>query len=355
MKAATPREPISSNEFPDNDASGRGLSLGVLVCTYRRPNHLARCLKALDVQTRLPEEVIVVSRVDDAMTAAYLRDRPPTALCIRIVAVTGPGVVCSRNAGLDGCCTDILAQIDDDTAPHADWCTRIVDCFAADPLLGGLGGRDRVYDGHCFDETQARRVGILQWHGRAIGNHHRGFGPRRAVHFLKGANMSFRASAVAGLRFDARLRGTGAEPHEDMAFSLAVRRRGWILLYDPAIVVDHYTARAELRPYSSVAFVGDAQACRDSAFNMVVALWNELSLARKLVFAAWSVLIGTGPEPGLIQAIRYTPKAGLGAWQRFWITQQGKLTALVVLTRATARRPNVHGGRPSTPGRIGLQ
>jgi hypothetical protein len=177
-----------------------------------------------------------------------------------------------------------------------------------------------------------------------IGNHHRGFGPPRDVQVFKGANMSFRAEATAGLSFDERLRGSGAQPHEDVGFSLAVGRRGWRLKYDPAVLVDHYAGRAEARPYSSVGRLDDAQACRDSAFNMVISLWDELSPPRRLAFLLWSVMVGTGPEPGLVQAVRYTGKSGIGSWRRFAATQQGKWRAFRAVMAQPARAPGLQAG-----------
>ena len=55
--------------------------------------------------------------------------------------------------------------------------------------------------------------------------------------------MSFRAEAIANVRFDSRLKGEGAQPREDTAFSVAVKPAGWKLAYDPAAAVDHYAAR----------------------------------------------------------------------------------------------------------------
>jgi len=324
---------LSQPEAPGTYPPRHPLTLSVLVCTFRRPNDLRRCLNALAQQTRMPDEVIVVHRADDVQTIEFLGLYPATKFALRTIATDKIGVVAARNAGLGACRTDLMSQIDDDTAPHPDWAERIVAHFQADPVLGGLSGRDRVHDGQAFDEVRARKVGILEWYGRVVGNHHRGVGPARPVHVFKGANMTFRAAATAGLQFDERLRGQGAQPHEDVAFSLAVGRRGWRLLYDPQVLVDHYAARHEIRPYSSVGAAGDAGACGESAFNIVVALWDELGPARRIAFLVWSSLIGNGPEPGLLQAIRYTPRAGLASWQRFRSTQRGKWSAFLVLSR----------------------
>ncbi len=308
------------------------LSLGVAIPTNRRPDDLARCLQALARQERLPDDVIVTVRDADEPSRRFLAGCSGLPFPLRVLEMAAPGLVAGRNAALEACRTEILAFLDDDTAPHPDWARRVADHFEADPTLGGLGGKDRLHDGTRFNEGRADRVGQVQWFGRVIADHHLGHGGPRPVDMLKGANMSFRAAAFADVRFDTRLRGSGAQPNEDLAFSLAVRRAHWALRYDPAVVVDHFSgSREEVRHYVAVAAVHDVQGFRDWAFNEVVALWDELPPWRRGVFAAWSLLVGTRVCPGLVQAVRFTPRLGFASWQRFLLAQRGKLDALRVL------------------------
>ena len=119
------------------------MKAAVLIPSYRRPADLARCLAALTEQTRSPDLVLVVVRVGDEETAAlvpaWLNHLP-----IDLVKVTAPGVVHAMNAGLARCAADIVAITDDDAAPRADWLACIEANFAADPELGGVGGRDWI-------------------------------------------------------------------------------------------------------------------------------------------------------------------------------------------------------------------
>lgn len=300
-------------------------SIGVLICSYRRPDSLARGLGAVLAQQRRPDAITVVARETDRPTLELLERYNSGGIPLRIVRVGRPGTVHALNAGLDASHTDVIAITDDDTAPHPDWLARILAHFVADPALGGLGGRDRCHDGTGFDDRDRFVVGRLQWFGRIIGNHHLGAGPPQEVHVLKGANMSYRARAIAGIRFDERLRGQGAQPYEDITFSLAVRRAGWRLLYDPAVKVDHYSGkREEPRHYQGVLPVRDVEGYFDFAYNGVVALWEEMRGARRYTFLLWSMLVGTGVCPGLAQAIRYAPRLGLWpSWHRFLIAQRG--------------------------------
>ena len=326
------------NAQPRRRGARPPLTHGVLICSYKRPDDLLSCLAALARQGRRPDDVIVVARESDAATLNALRTRPADDLPLRIVTVTAPGKVFAQNAGLDACRTDILTITDDDTAGSLDWLERVFGHFAADPALGGLGGRDRCHDGERFDDGQHSVVGRLQWFGRTIGNHHLGFGSPREVDWLKGANMSYRAEAFAGLRFDYRLRGQGAQPADDLGFSLAVRRAGWKLVYDPAAQVEHYAARRdEPRHYVAAPLLADPAGYFDYSYNYVVALWANLPPLRRAAHAVWSLLVGMRVLPGLAQAVRLSPSEGLSAWRKFLICQRAHLAAYALLLRGPAQ------------------
>src|ERR1700734_3346827 len=169
-------------------------SIGVLIASYRRPVPLVACLGSLTHQLQPPHEVIVVLRRDDLDTQHAL-SKFNSALPLKILFTPAPGTVAARNAGLEACTSDVLAILDDDTKPHPEWLLRVLSRFAEDHSLGGLGGRDRCFDGEAFDDRQESVVGRIQWYGRMIGNHHLGFGEIREGDFLKGGSMSFRAES----------------------------------------------------------------------------------------------------------------------------------------------------------------
>jgi len=235
MNAAT----IFEGAGAQSDSVGQDLLATVLVPTYRRPADLDRCLDALGRQVRPAARILVVRRADDTATLEIV-EKWASKLPVEEICVTVAGVVHSLNAGLDRIHGGIVCILDDDTAPHPSWLARIEAIFAAEPGVGGIGGRDYVYDGGVLRTGDASEVGILRWYGKVVGNHHLGTGPRRDVEFLKGANMSFRMAAIGDLRFDTRLLGVGAQVHNDLAFSLGVHNRGWRIVYDPEVSVDHF-------------------------------------------------------------------------------------------------------------------
>ncbi|MER3588223.1 MAG: glycosyl transferase family A, partial [Mastigocladus sp. ERB_26_1] len=194
------------------------MTISVMIPTYRRPQDLARCLKALEQQTRKPEQVVVVVRDTDTDTWSFLQDYHPQGFSLEAAMVKVPGVVAAMNVGLDAAKGDMIAITDDDAAPHPDWLARIEAYFVSDPRIGGVGGRDLVYvNNELIYKGESKVVGKLQWYGRVIGDHHKGIGAAREVDVLKGVNMAYRRSAIAGLRFDERMLGTGAQVHFELA------------------------------------------------------------------------------------------------------------------------------------------
>ena len=312
-------------------------TVSVLLCTYRRPSDLLRCLAALELQTRRPDSVDIIVRETDIETQAAIDQYGTATLLVRPIQVTRPGLVAAHNVGLRACTSDLLAMIDDDTVPRPDWLERVFTNFVQDPSLGGLGGRDRTFYQGAFDDRQIKVFAKLQWFGRAIGNQHVACGPLREVDFLKGANMSYRMLAVGKTVFDERLRGGGSQANEDLAFSLAVRRKGWKTAFDPQAIVEHFPGDVGAsRPYGGVSRVTDATALRDLAYNEVIAVWDTLTIPRRFAFVLWSVLVGTGICPGLVQAFRYTTRLGVASWRRMVLAQQGKFAALRDLRKGSA-------------------
>ncbi|MFM0649447.1 glycosyltransferase [Paraburkholderia bryophila] len=295
------------------------LKVSVIVPTYRRPADLARCLAALQRQSRAPDEVIVIARSDDAMTHTALRDPAlPGTLPLTVALVDTPGQVAALNRGLDAASGDVLAITDDDAAPHADWVARIAAAFEHDPRLGGLGGRDWVHEKGRVLDGERQRVGKVTAAGMITGNHHLGVGDAREVDILKGANMSYRRDAVRALRFDVRLRGTGAQVHNDMAFSLSVKHAGWKLMYDPRVAVDHYPAE---RFDDDQRFKFNDAAFYNASFNLRLIMCETLTPAGRWAFVAYSTLIGNRADPGFVRALSLAfERGGVAlALRKWWV------------------------------------
>lgn len=275
------------------------MTIGVLVPTTYRHASLRRCLEALGSQNRPIDQLVVVHRRDDAAAAQVLVDARrcnPLANALEEVIVELPGKSLAINAGLAVVRTDIICFTDDDAEPLVDWTERIEQALT-DERVGGVGGRDIVYNNEKPDDDTCSVVGQLTWYGRIVGNHHLCLVPPtvRQVSILKGVNMAFRREALDGFRLDPALGWKGAF-HDEVDYCLYVRNRGKLLLYDPALQVIHRPAprnwSADRRNFDVIQF--------ESTFNLTYLLLKHLSWPRKIAFLVYSLLIGQRTALGLI-------------------------------------------------------
>jgi len=320
--------------------------VSIVVPSYRRPERLARCLAALDAQRPRADEVLVVCRADDAATRSVLAGSPSA----RRIDVSASGVLHAMRAGARAARNELIGFVDDDAEPRPGWLAGTLERLA-DPTVGGVGGRDLV-DPHPQHRPK-RDVGRITPLGKLVGDHHLGTGQARDVDVLKAADMVFRRQALA---LPDGLRGDGAQMHFEIATCLWAIARGWRLVYDPDLVVDHL---AGPRFDDDARGVQSARAARNAAFNLVLcvgALRPEL-LRRRLLFG---LLIGDQGGPGVVRAGVALARRESEVARRFWPSVTGhvaayrRLRSSGELTLYTYPEPGVEvavssGSRRATP------
>ena len=298
------------------------MRFSLIIPTYQRPKALKPCLQSALSQTRLPEELIVVTRVGDDETekvvASLCEDASWLGIACLHARVHEPGLIKAQNTGLAVATGDIVCFTDDDVVLPPDWITRIEEHFR-DESVGAVGGRDRLMYNPPLDEP-AEIVGRLAWFGRVIGNHHNVIpGGPRIVDHLKGCNMSFRRSLSP--RFDPNLIGVDAT---ELDMCLRVQEAGFDVLYDPGLVVEHYpAARPNLPPRETPPTVSQ------SAHNLAYCMWKHLPVWRRLVFLAYMLLIGQGDCYGLVKFLVWVRRDGLAlAWDKLRASVTGTLRGI---------------------------
>lgn len=206
--------------------------LSIVICSLNGADGVHRCLHRLaDQQTSARLEVIVVDDGSADDTAAV-------AARHGAVVITHPvnrGIAAARNSGVAAATAPIIAFLDDDCEPAADWAERLLAGY--DETVAGAGGAivpctppgpiQRYLDRHnplqplelslASSDRMLYRLRLYlqrQWRtprtptpaGPAAGP-----GSRRDVYSLVGANMSFRRGALLAVGgFDERFR-FGAE------------------------------------------------------------------------------------------------------------------------------------------------
>ncbi len=304
-------------------------SVAVIVPSWKRPKDLERCLFALYDQSFLPSKIIVACKEIDDQTFAVIdrvRLNAPATTTVVCVTVSPDGnVVTQQAAALAATAEDIVAITDDDAEPHQDWLERIVQCFQ-DPTVGGVGGRDW----QPIERWDEPIVGRLRWYGKAIGNHHLGFGPRRDVEILKGVNCAFRGELFRAIGFDQRMRGRGTVINWELALSFSVLRHGFRLVYDPAICVDHHIS---VRQDGDINQRGgfEPTSLFDNIHNEYLSIFEHLSPIQKIVYIVWSEVIGTRGNPGVAQVVRLIvigPDHPVIVLKKYWVSLRARFGAL---------------------------
>ncbi|MCY0389788.1 glycosyltransferase family 2 protein [Robbsia sp. Bb-Pol-6] len=285
------------------ETARKPLFMSLVIPTYRRPDDLSRCLAAMEKSFRLPDEFLIVCRPDDFLSrdviAKFLTNS--FILPIKIIDVLEPGLTAALIAGLEASIGDVVCFTDDDAAPHQDWLQKIEECYQQDASVVGVGGRDLVHTRAGVINDPKTQVGIISPFGRLIGNHHLGVGKARVVDVLKGVNMSYKGDLLRAIKFDRRLKGTGAQVHNELALGLAIRGEGRKLVYDPAILVDHYPAE---RFDEDARGPQSALALSNATFNLFFALLGGSAGWNRLLIWQWYQLVGTSTAPGLLQICR---------------------------------------------------
>lgn len=303
--------------------------VSVLVPSYRRADSLQRCLVALGAQTRRPDEVLVGVRAGDDATVAVATAARATGLPVIVAFSVTTGVVAAMQAALDASSGDIVALTDDDARPRVDWIAGLLAHLDSAPDVGGAGGRDW----QPWERGTARRVGIAQWIGRVIGNHHLGHGAPRDVDILKGVNCAFRGRLLRAVGFDRRLRGAGAQMYWELGVCLPLRRAGWRLIYDPQVAVDHDVAPRHDADTLHRGVFADAP-LRDAVHNETVELLEGRGPMVRAVIMSWALLVGSVEGPGLVQCARRLVQGDAVAIRAWRAAFGGRLAGMATAWRS---------------------
>lgn len=109
--------------------------IAVVVCTYRRPRELERCLRSLRGQALAPAQIVVADNAPSSAAVRHLAE----AAGAQYVAVPIRGVSRARNAGARHCTTALVAYIDDDMVAHPDWLRALRSAFADPGVIAVTG------------------------------------------------------------------------------------------------------------------------------------------------------------------------------------------------------------------------
>ena len=239
LRLKTVRGKDLSFSFPQNGVP----RVSIVICTLNRAVPLRKTLESLETLKYPGDfEVIVVPGPCEDNTEEVLKDWEGR---IRVVPSKLKNLSYSRNRGIEASGGDLVAFLDDDALPLADWLCRLADCFK-NPGVGGAGGL--VLDRTGF-EIQ-RSYCDLNRYGNPYVNladptpAYRSFphSPRTPV--VLGANCVFRRDVLMDVGgFDEEFEYY----HDETDLCLRIIDAGYQILQSETAVVHHKNAPSSVR------------------------------------------------------------------------------------------------------------
>jgi glycosyltransferase involved in cell wall biosynthesis len=216
--------------------------ISVVICTRDRSAYLASCLRGLERQS-LASSRFEVWVIDNGSTdATPARTAEFTARNAHFHYHTEPrvGLSIARNTGARISRADIIAYIDDDAVPDPSWLERLCERFRQYPAEVGIVGGDviPVWEAPRPDwlvDALLRPLSAgLKWSTEARF--------LRPGEWLVEVNSAYRKPALERVGgFPEALGRMGSMLLSgDGAVNLLIEQAGYLLFYDPQIIVQHH-------------------------------------------------------------------------------------------------------------------
>ncbi|MBS4041277.1 MAG: glycosyltransferase family 2 protein [Flavobacteriales bacterium] len=132
------------------------MQCSLIICTYQRPQALYRLLESLQLQTRYPEEVIVVDASLNEETKRLLEHHTYANLRYFLVDKEHRGLTKQRNFGIQQVLdqSEIIAFLDDDIILYPNYFEQLLGTYQKFPEALGVGG-------YIINETHWKEVGYV--------------------------------------------------------------------------------------------------------------------------------------------------------------------------------------------------
>ena len=187
--------------------------ISVVIPSYNDADFLEVCLAALADQVRPPDEIIVVDNASTDATAAIAR-----AAGARVVYEPLHGIWPAAAAGYDAAAGEVIARLDADSVPPADWLLHLETILATSPQIDVVTGPGDFYGCNAL-------VGFL---GRTlyIGGYFWAIGMLLGNPPVFGSNFAMRRAVWSGARD--RVHRARSDIHDDFDLSCVL---------DPSVTV----------------------------------------------------------------------------------------------------------------------
>jgi len=196
------------------------MKIGLYIPCFNAAAHIADTLEGVFKQSIKPDEVVVV---DDA--SIDRTGKIASGFAVRILRHRrNKGLAASRNTAIKNMDADIIASLDADCVPAADWLERLVEVLCSSKKAGAGG---KLIETHSSTSPDLWRSLHMRQHWGE---------ERKEPRFLFGSNTAVRRSAIieAGCYNEAYRNN-----YEDVDICNRLRKRGQTFVYEPSAVAYH--------------------------------------------------------------------------------------------------------------------
>ena len=217
--------------------------ISVIIPTKNRADDLRCTIDSLIVQTRRPDEIIVVDQSSGPIVGTSKRSEYRSSMFMHPHI---SGLAEARNVAMDRAKGDIWLFLDDDVILEPEYVEELL--LAYSPEVAGVSGIITNYTRPGISRRLFEKVFVkgafhddrqpVYWHADDLRSH----GPQRVKQF-GGGLMSFRAALIRDLRFDPNL--TGGCLAEDIDFCARLPRGAVLLIAPKAQACSTNAARSD--------------------------------------------------------------------------------------------------------------
>ncbi len=187
----------------------KALTLSLVIPVYDEERQINACLKAIQKQTVVPNEVIVVDNNCGDKTIKIAK----SFSFVKILYEPKQGIVYARNKGFDAAKSDIIGRIDADTIIDPNWTKNVIKFFSGNSSAAAVSGSTTIRD----------------WRGKLLL-----YWGHRIIYYwvswmflghrtLFGSSMAIRRSTWQQVHHTVCLR---TDIHEDMDLSIHCKKNG---------------------------------------------------------------------------------------------------------------------------------
>ncbi len=243
----------------------------LIICTYRRADAVLMLMRSVKVQTKYPDQILIVDGSEDAQTEEVFKNHKFENLSYFKVPEEDRGLTRQRNFGIVRVnqCSEVVAFLDDDILLDQNYFKQLEMAYQACPDAMGIGGY--ITNEIAWQKGKAPSTDYFEFEGyyRKDGSRFKlrrrfsldpdrapGFLPEfshgRSVGFLPpsgliyeveqfmGGVASYRKSVFEEMRFSAYFEGYGL--YEDADFTLRLSKKGKLYVHTAATCAHHHDA-----------------------------------------------------------------------------------------------------------------